>query len=89
MTKTEARDRLDGWCNYHQCSHPEDKGKGLSPSRHDHLEPTPHRYQWFIDNPECWAVHVPPRRERIAGGTMTVPSGVLDEGAKLVREGGA
>lgn len=49
-------DPLDGWCNFHQDIHEEDRGKAAPPNRHDHMAPPVHRYQWFIDNPECWAV---------------------------------
>ena len=56
MSKHTPTDILDGWCNFHQTTHHEDKGRNASPSRHDHLAPEPHPYQWFIDTPDAWVV---------------------------------
>ena len=59
MTDLTNHDPLDGWCNFHQEIHEEDRGKDARPNRHNHLEPPRHKYQWFLDNPDCWAIVTP------------------------------
>lgn len=58
---TAAHNPLDGWCNFHQCIHEEDRGKDASPSRHAHLDPDLGKSMfeiWMRDNPECWGFYV-------------------------------
>lgn len=55
----DAHDPLDGWCNYHQCIHDEDRGKDASPSRHNHLDPErglSSFERWARRNPDSWAI---------------------------------
>ena len=65
ITRDSKRvDPLDGWCNFHQCIHEEDRGRiaPASPNRHDHMDPDRGLSMfeiWMRDNPECWAIVTP------------------------------
>tara|TARA_R110000765_G_scaffold322859_1_gene414575 strand:+ start:1030 stop:1242 length:213 start_codon:yes stop_codon:yes gene_type:complete len=62
--KMEVHDPLDGWCNFHQDIHEEDRGRDACPNRHAHMDPDRGLSMfeiWMRDNPECWAIVTPNR----------------------------